>query len=144
MQFLKQNETKSPQQSEELTFEPKKPTADLRDWPLHCSNCACLLRENETLFSGVENNEWLHPSGPVMCSTCLQSFLSSVSIPHPSSAEGTASLEGCRGCYLTSPKSTPCPEFSWQLFSSACLSVVDSSFSAALILKVSLKMSASL
>lgn len=95
MQFLKQNETKSPQQSEELTFEAKKPTADLRDWPQHCSNCVCLPRENETLFSDMENNEWLLPSCPVMCSTCLRSFLSSVRIPHPSPAEGAASLEGC-------------------------------------------------
>lgn len=45
-------------------------------------------------------------------------------------------------CYLTPPKSTPYSAFSWQLYSSPCLSLVDSQFSSALIFKVRLKMSA--
>lgn len=79
----------------------------------------------------------------VICSTCLQSFLLSVSTPHPLFSRRSSISGGMwRFAIWHPPKSTPYSAFSWQLYSSPCLSLVDSQFSSALIFKVRLKMSA--
>lgn len=81
----------------------------------------------------------------VICSTCLQIFLSSVSAPHPSSAEGAASLEGCGGLLSDT---APNPHLALHSLDSSIHQPVYLLWTHSSLqlwfLKVSLKMSASL